>query len=325
MPTAHTWRRFLRTGGLFALPLAIALAGIEVRLGTIPNAFNRKLELLDEQRSTIEVMVLGSSHEYAGVNTDRLIQPAFNLAMPSQSLSQSAELGLKYLPASRSARLPLPRLRAVLMGIGYYSLPYRMSGSPEPRLGFYMRTYRVFADSTLRDRVNPSRYLYSAIYGWGAVQSLLRGPTAVDFSGHMSRTGYDPVGLPALPPDAGPTYFAASAAARASYHHRLASAANIPANLALMRRLARQCQVAGVRLVLFTSPVTRNYADQFGEATWRQYRAVIEQFAREIDVPYTDYSQDPAFEWRDFGDADHLNSVGAEKFAKILSDRIAKP
>jgi hypothetical protein len=326
--TAGAGLRFAQTLALFALPIVAAFAAIEVRLGAVPNAYSRKLELIDRQRAALEVLVLGSSHEYAGVNTDRMSLSAFNLAMPSQSLAQSAELGLKYLPQPRAAgsatgsTLPLPRLRHVLLGIGYFALPYRMSGSAEPRLGFYMRAYHVFADTTFRDRINPARYLYSTIYGWGAVQTLVRRSAAIDFSGHLSATGYDPVGLPGLPADAGPSYFAASAVARAAFHHGLADPANIPRNLELLRRLAAQCHVAGVRLLLFTSPVTSDYAAAFGDATWQKYRAAIEQVAREVHVSYLDYSRDPAFGWRDFGDADHLNADGAAKFTNILSEQL---
>jgi hypothetical protein len=319
-------RVFLWNLCLFLAPVLLLLIVIERRMTMIPNAYTYKQAALEAQASVTEAIVVGSSHEFEGVNTDMFSRPSFNLAMPSQSLSQSSEIALKYLEVHRQpgqatgAVLALPRLRYVLLGVSYFSLPYRMSAGGDDRLGFYMRTLHVFGDTTFRDLVNPSNYLYMGIYGWPAVQSMIRDHVP-DYVGKLHQTG-SMRSSNAPPPDAAPTSFAATAAARALYHQQIALASSIPLNLAEMRRLARECHAKGVALVLFTSPVTKEYAEAFGEGAWIERRSTIEAFAREFSVPYTDFSRSQAFGWRDFSNADHLNEDGAARFGRILSDTL---
>jgi hypothetical protein len=123
-------------------------------------------------------------------------------------------------------------------------------------------------------------------------------------------------------PPAAAAFLAATAVARAQYHHAIAVSANIPINLEFVRRLARQCQATGVTLVLFTSPVTKDYADAFGDDVWLPRRAAIQALAAELHIAYTDYSRSELFTPRDFANADHLNADGAEKFGRLLSDRL---
>src|SRR5712671_1390159 len=285
MPRADGWR-FLRNLCLFLAPVLLLLIAIERRMTMIPNAYTYKQAALEEQGAVTEAIVVGSSHEFEGVNTDVFSRPSFNLAMPSQSLTQSSELALKYLqvhlPAGQrtGSVLELPRLRFVMLGVSYYSLPYRMSTTGDDRLGFYMRAYHVFGDTTLRDVVNPSNYLYMGIYGWPAVQSVVR-DRVPDYVGQLNRTG-SMRGSAAPPADAGPISFAAVASARALYHKQIGVAGNTALNLEAMRRLARECQTKGVTLVLFTSPVTKEYAEAFGEGAWLDRRLMIEELAREF-------------------------------------------
>jgi hypothetical protein len=89
-----------------------------------------------------------------------------------------------------------------------------------------------------------------------------------------------------------------------------------------VRRLARQCQATGGTLVLFTSPVTSTYVDAFGDGVWLPRRAAIEALAAEFHLAYTDHSRSDLCTSRDFADADHLSADGAEKFGRLLSNRL---
>jgi hypothetical protein len=243
--------------------------------------------------------------------------------MASQSLTQSAEIGMKYLRVQRipgqatGAALALPKLRYILLGVSYYSLPYRMSSIGSSALGFYMRAFRVFGDTTFGDLVNPSNYLYMGIYGWPAVQGLLRNQVE-DYVGRVNPGG-SYRGSHAPSAGAPPRSFEATAGLRAAYHHSIGRAGNVEINLEFMRRLAEECRRRGVTLVLFTTPVTREYAEAFGTDVWLPRRQILEEFSRDFAVDYFDYSTSPAFTWRDFTNADHLNGDGALRFGRMLS------
>ena len=319
--------RFLRSALVFLAPLVAAFAAVEARISAIPNAYTYKLSLVEAQREALEVVVLGSSHEFDGIDTDVFSRPAVNLAMPSQSLTQSAELALGFLRVNRipgqatGLRLAVPRLRHILLGVSYYSLPYRMSSVGDDRMGMYMRAYGVFGDTTFRDRINPSNYLYMGIYGWPVVQGLARGRVP-DYIGAMNRTGSRHI-RPGPTADM-PRFTFDTAASRALYHHSIGREENVAINLAYMRRLAVECRTRNVTLILVTSPITAEYAAAFGDAAWQPRRALLEAFSRELSVRYLDYSRSDAFGWRDFANGDHLNSDGAARFGRILSEVVAK-
>ncbi len=184
-----------------------------------------------------------------------------------------------------------------------------------------MRAYGNFTESRFADLVDPRRYSYIGIYGWPLVLSIVRDHFQFSYGGRTTPTGFDDRPFPpALPADARPVSFKSNAESRASYHHAMERDENVPFNMACMRRLADDCKAAGVRLILFTSPVTPEYAAAFGEASWRRYRADIERFSSEVGAPYLDFSRSDQFEWRDFSDADHLNPNGAARFGRMLSD-----
>jgi hypothetical protein len=311
-------RRFLRDACLFAVPVIIGLAALEARVSMVPNSYSYKKAILLDHHAVIQTLVLGSSHEFEGVNTDLFTSSAVNLALPSQSLAQSADLGVKFLDR-------LPRLRHVLLGVSYYSLPYGLAHTGERwRLGFYMRAFGVFREATVLDVVNPANYSYIGIYGPAAVQSMIRTGFTVDYVGQISPTGFHGDGAPPppLPADAPPISFEANARDRASFHHSVEHSENVSPNLEAMQRLAERCANRGITLTLFTAPVTNEYALAFGEAEWRSRRAVIEAFATRVHVMYVDYSRDAAFTWSDFANADHLNARGAAKFAHKLDAEI---
>ena len=63
------------------LAVVIAFIPMEILLENIPNDYSFKKEYLDENSDSIEILVLGSSHSYYGINPIYFHLRAFNASV----------------------------------------------------------------------------------------------------------------------------------------------------------------------------------------------------------------------------------------------------
>ncbi len=64
---------------------------------------------------SVEILCLGSSHAYFGINPDFISPPCFNAAHPSQSLKYDFEIVKKYQDKWES-------LKVIVIPVDYFSL-----------------------------------------------------------------------------------------------------------------------------------------------------------------------------------------------------------
>lgn len=94
-----------------------------------------------------------------------------------------------------------------------------------------------------------------------------------------------------------------------------------------LRRMLSLCQQNGWQAVLTTMPYTSAYNSSFSEGFYQTFYGMMAQLSQEFDVPYLDYSHDPAFSesYNLFQDIQHMNLDGAAKFDKqFFADLQAK-
>ncbi|MEL6132144.1 MAG: hypothetical protein AAFR59_02130 [Bacteroidota bacterium] len=81
---------------LFLLPILLLLGGLEYVQYELPNDYTYKKQLLEAGAQDWEVLILGSSHSYLGIDPHHLDRPAFNLAYTAQTLAFDHFLLAKY-------------------------------------------------------------------------------------------------------------------------------------------------------------------------------------------------------------------------------------
>ena len=106
-----------------------------------PSHYSAKKRLLEQQAARVEVLVLGNSQPFVGIQPALLGRPAFNLAANSQSLYYDLALLRKY----RSA---LPALKLVILPIAYLTLESELDEGPDRWRAYY---YRYFYSLPHRD------------------------------------------------------------------------------------------------------------------------------------------------------------------------------
>ena len=107
-------RRFIRNIALYALPVLIIAVALEFVAESIPNSYTYKRDYMEQHGAQIEMLILGSSNAYDGLNPS-VLPHAFNLANTSQTLEDDYRMLAKYISSMDS-------LQTVIVGLGYHSL-----------------------------------------------------------------------------------------------------------------------------------------------------------------------------------------------------------
>jgi hypothetical protein len=116
-----------------AMPFGIIMAIYEIRVSQVPsNQIAAKKHLLDGQKQSINVLVLGSSHSYYGILPGTFSKPAFNLSGVSQSLYYDDALLWRSIET-------MPSLKLVILPISYLSLESQLDEGVERWRGYFYR------------------------------------------------------------------------------------------------------------------------------------------------------------------------------------------
>jgi len=317
--------RFLSKFLLFLLPLLTLVGYAEVRLRGVANGYGTKRASLERQLDSVEVLVLGSSHAYNGIDPNCLSFRAFNLAYVSQSTYYDTRLIRKYLDR-------MPRLRLVLVETNYFSLWDQLANTNQSwRDFFYLHfwgiRYRNLAWFDLR------RVSYVALYTL---------PITLQYALHNFNVSPSRDSLPSLAdPEACPNGFGCCPAdtttdlacvgdswgkARVQYHDSCIKASNLSANIADLDTMLDELGRRHVRVVFVTMPACDCYSRYLNPAIKLRNEQVIDSLCSKHGCGRADYLTDRRFVCSDFSDGDHLNFRGAQKLSRILDrDVVAGP
>ena len=126
-------RRFIRNIALYALPVLIIAVALEFVAESIPNSYTYKRDYMEQHGAQIEMLILGSSNAYDGLNPS-VLPHAFNLANSSQTLEDDYRLLAKYIDSMDS-------LQTVIVGLGYHSLGATTEDNRRTYYTIYMDLY----------------------------------------------------------------------------------------------------------------------------------------------------------------------------------------
>jgi len=302
---------FIKKFVLFILPLAVLVLYLEVNLAGIPNSYNLKKENFEKQLSDIELLVVGSSHAYFGIDPALFSCKAYNMANVSQSFSYDARILEKYLPEMK-------RLKVVLVIVSYFSFGGQLADGPEYwRCYFYDRYFNIPPDekgqSTFLDL---RKYSLIALYGGkDSFKYLLKG-FKVNLADHLQPNGWYASTIPLGPinDEAGKK--------RVQILHATTSVDNYDRNFKRLDDLFSLLRRRGIEPVIITTPVYHTCYDNLDPARIRKMEELIQSLCTRYQVHYFNYLTDKRFVIEDYADNDHLNAQGAEKFSKILDKDI---
>jgi hypothetical protein len=281
-----------------------------------PNPFAAKKYLLERQLPSIEVLVLGPSYSDDGVLPGLLGRPAFNLAMPVQTLYYDRALLHKYLNR-------MPSLKMVVLPVSYATLESQLDDGAEPWRCHYYR-YEYGLSHRVWSMILEPRNFWAFFLDERSPGDVLLGKRR-DFT-----ADYDPWGgftnradRLAVCPDAGTrSRLRESAVAMMELQKAQMKPEHLRENERILLDMVRELKARHITPVLLSVPVHALYAEMRDPEICRQEREVLDRIRSSTGVTYFDFSCDSRFADADFREASHLNYSGAEKFTGIVREEV---
>lgn len=299
----------------FSFCLILVLLSGEYFLRTIPNDFSTKMKLFQQQKDKIEVLILGSSHAYVGVNPAYFISPTFNFANSSQTLDLDEQLFKKI-------KDDLPQLKTVIIPISYFSYVLALEdGKSAAKIknyniyyGIYSHTYELknqFEILNQYPKVNWKRYQKYLAYPFAEVFT--------DANGFKSKG----IGKKALSP-------AEALNNTLTNHTRNISdpliQLRIDQNYHSLQQIIDWCQEKNINVVLLTTPVQASYLKGLDPIQKQDFLQKTETIvAKNNHLRWFNYLDlGHIFTSQDFKDVDHLSIDGAKKLSIMVNKELLK-
>lgn len=300
---------------LFVLPLTSFFAW-DAMLGRIPSSYGIKRDAVLKTVSNAQVINLGTSREFDGIDPAAFGTPAINLANNGQDIYYDVEM-------VRYAIERLPNLKLILFGLYPNTLIRDINDTA--RVTLY---YRVFGIPpkvrTLTSFLDPLRYAFARVYT--VVQGFafwirdedINVTHSVSPQGWTSHRGTRVRTVEHLEADVAkinsgqmidPTYDLI-----------------IKKNVERLKDLKPLLDAhPGVRIVFFTVPTQPAYHRGLIPAGEARFREILGDLTTHFKTRHYDFLRDSRFSPHEYADGSHLNVLGAKRFSKILAQEVVAP
>lgn len=302
-----------------SVPFLICLGGYEVQYRQrCSNAYAAKRFLLERRLPAIQILVLGPSYSDDGILPEQLGWPAFNLAMPAQSLFYDRALLEKYVDR-------MPELKAVIVPVSYATLASQLDDGGETwRCYYYSHEYGLLPRSW-RGTIDV-RNLSAFFLDERSPLAILLGQRrdfTIDYDpsgGFTNRSDRNPV---VLNPEARDR-LRHSALSSLEQQRRFMSTEHLSENVRVLHEISDMLRQRRIRPVFVSLPQHSYYLDGRDPKMCLLERKALAKISSEKDVAYFDFARDRRFNDSDFREASHLNYAGALKFTRILRDEVLR-
>lgn len=294
---------------IVALFAVACMAVGEILIRKAPNPYSIKHHYMVNHGKDVEILLLGSSHIFYGINPARFKDKTYNLANNAQSARINYEL-LKHYEKELNNGI----LKKIIVNIGGGAL-----FDPELQDGkewFYLTGYCMY--------MNLPGYTSPRFYFEITNTSLFKYRLRKILQGNFSAISYtDSLGFGTRMSIPGDSSYVASSGAGMALAHASGPLTQINRNILYFDSVALWCRERNVELILLKTPKYKTY----NAAYPRKYAHVADSVMREFhsrfpEVRMLDFSTDARFGIGDYYDGNHLCHRGAEKFTKILADTL---
>ncbi len=303
-------RKFIKLLLLFSSPILIGLISFEIILRNIPNDYLYKRNYLDKNSNNIEVLFLGNSHMYFGINPEYMSFKSFNNAHISQSLNYDLAILEKYKDNWKN-------LKYIIIPIDYFSMYSNLEDGIEKwrvknysiyyeiKNYNYQNNFEVFNGKLPNNIARIKSYLFNNKsditcnkYGFGTTYNSKN-------SKYLTETGK-------------------TAAKRHTMN--IENNLNYSKNINILKSIIKFSNKNNTKTIFITSPAYKTYIENLELHQLNNTLNTIKQLSsKSTNTYYYNFLTDTTFVAQDFFDADHLNEIGAKKLTlkidSILNSR----
>jgi hypothetical protein len=300
---------FLKKVLLFSLPVLVLMIVCEYMLRVIPNDYAYKRKYLDENSSKIEVLFLGSSHIYYGVDPTYISRKSFNAAHISQSLNLDLAILKKYGNNWQ-------KLKYIVVPIDYFSLHLSLERSIEK---WRLKNYYIYYNINIIDNYWNTFELFN-----GKLPNNLNRLKKY-LSTNKSDITCNTLGF-------GTNYNANKAkdlittGKTAAQRHTMEKDNEelIYSNSQIVYSLVKFAQQHNAKIIFITCPAYKSYRQNIDSTQLKiALNLVKEVTSKNANSYYYNLLADTSFVAQDYYDADHLNEIGAKKLTLKIDSIIS--
>ncbi|MEP6465265.1 MAG: hypothetical protein ABJB05_03125 [Parafilimonas sp.] len=284
---------------VFSFPILLFSILMEFMLRKIPNDYSYKCKYLNENSNKIEVLILGSSHTYYGINPQYLKENSFNAAYVSQSLNYDWDILNKYQKKWNN-------LKYIIVPVDYFSLYSTLeTGIEKWRVKNYSIYYNIQGKDLKNDFELSSEKLSDNITRFenyylndsnNITCNKLGAGTRLKFTNiqNLIETGK-----------------------AAATRHTVEKKDNLlfTKNVETIKSIVQFAKKINAKVIFITCPAYYTYYDNLEKnQLYNTLNFITEISSNNSNMNYYNFLYDTSFTDKDFFDADHLNEIGAKKF-----------
>jgi hypothetical protein len=290
----------------FLLPLIVIALLMEIMIRHIPNDYSYKKNYLDENSNSIEVLFLGSSHTYFGVNPQYIQENSFNASHVAQTIDYDYNIIKKYASNWR-------QLKLIAIPIDYSTLFSSVTNGSQ---SWRVKNYNIYYDIKLTEIISDNfeilntkpNLIFKRLY----IYYFKNNPEiSCSKLGHSStkkqNDNLEEEGLVA------------------AKRHTHIDKKELKKNTAILKRIIAFGNKHNIQVLLYTTPAYNTYVKNLNQLQLDITNETIQQIIRnEKNCFYYDFLEDSNFIASDYMDSDHLNENGAKKLSTKLNKIINK-
>lgn len=301
-------RKFIKFVIIFLAPIILLTIFMELLSRTIPNDYSYKNEYLEHNSGKVEVLFLGSSHTYYGIDPRYIKKKSFNAAHVSQPLDYDLAILSKYNKKWNN-------LKYIIVPVDYFSLYSTLDSGVEK---WRKKEYKIYYDIDLNTNIY---YNFEIINGKlkehisRIKKYYIKGINGITCNKLGWGTSYKSIESKNLE-ETGVT---------AAERHTINIENNLyyKENIETLNKLVQFAESRNVKVIFITSPAYKTYIDNLEPKQIKNTIYTMTQLTNKSkNTIYYNLLNDKSFLSKDFYDADHLNEIGAKKLSGIINDLI---
>lgn len=296
---------------MFLLPLLLVAIYFEYQLKNKPfvSSYAAKKYFFEKQLDSVEVLILGSSQTFNGIDPSCFKNKAFNLANVSQTIYYDKRLTLHYLPK-------LPKLKTVIINISYFSFFYQLYDIKENWRDYYYLQHfgiKYYQLNTFQLNNYSTFSVYQPLHSIKLATNNFEDENAKE----ILPNGYQPKYSQDLISDS-------LGKVRVDVHNQENFASRRKEIENDLDDFVQQLKDKNLQVIFLTTPVYSTYSKFCDKKIIGANSQFINLLCKKYNYSYLNFFEDTRFDKDDFFDNDHIKNNGATKLSKIVNDTISK-
>ncbi len=302
-------KKFIAHIVLFFLPILVYMTIAEIALRNIPNDYSYKKKYLDENSNNIEILFLGNSHMYYGINPQYDTLKSFNASHISQSLNFDLSILEKYKNAWSN-------LKYIVIPADYFSMYTTLEkGEEDWRVKNYTIYYGINKYSTYRNNFE----IINGKAGFNLIRLL-----NFYYKGSSEIT-CNKLGWGTIFHSENNMNLIETAQQSVKRHTVIKDSLCFANNIHTLKSIIEFAKQINARVIFLTSPAYKTYYKNLDQQQLNSTIHTISKLASQHkNTYYYNLLTDQSFNEDDFYDADHLNESGAKKLTFKMDSIITK-